>query len=254
MAAVQLDARQLDDHATAPAAVNASTCSRTSWTRKMDAPRSYAATAAPSEAASVPVVEVLDGGRWRHVVRLMDFGPVAWRRVAAVYVIAVAPGSTPAVGIAAFGIFGVGLGMINTLIFAVQADTVDYGEWKSGIRAEGSSYAVLSFMRKAGQGVGGGLAAYTIGLGGYISGAATQTSEAVTAIRLAFGVVPAVAALAAGAVMLTYPLTEKAFRAIVAEMAQRRVAETVATLDTADPVDPDPGDGPGTTADRPAGR
>jgi hypothetical protein len=30
---------------------------------------------------------------------------------------------------------------------------------------------------------------------------------------------------------------------MVAEMAQRRVAETVAALDTADPVDPGPDDG-----------
>ena len=44
-----------------------------------------------------------------------------------------------------------------------------YGEWQSGVRAEGSNCAVLSFMRKAGQGVGGP-AAYTIGLGGYVSG------------------------------------------------------------------------------------
>jgi Na+/melibiose symporter-like transporter len=44
----------------------------------------------------------------------------------------------------------------------------------SGIRAEGSSYSLLSFTRKAGQGAGGGLAAFSIGLGGYISGAATR--------------------------------------------------------------------------------
>jgi hypothetical protein len=31
---------------------------------------------------------------------------------------------------------------------------------------------------------------------------------------------------------------------MVAEIAQRRVAETVATLDAADPVDPRPGDDP----------
>jgi Na+/melibiose symporter-like transporter len=66
--------------------------------------------------------------------------------------VAVAPGSTPAIGIACFGLLGLGLGMINTLIFAFQADTVDYGEWNSGVRAEGSSYALLSFTRKVGQG------------------------------------------------------------------------------------------------------
>ena len=82
---------------------------------------------------------------------------------------------------------------------------------------------MLSFTRKAGQGLGGGLAAYTIGLGGYVSGAAAQTSSALTSIRLAAGVIPAVAVLAAGAVMLAYPLTEERLRAMVEEIAERRV-------------------------------
>ena len=74
-----------------------------------------------------------------------------------------------------------------------------------------------------------------------MSGSHTQTDAAVTSIRVAAGAVPAALVLGAVAVMLAYPLTERAFRALVAEMAQRRVAETVATLDTADPIDPDPG-------------
>ena len=37
------------------------------------------------------------------------------------------------------------------------ADTVDYGEWKSGVRVEGGSYSLVSFTRKAGQGIGSAL-------------------------------------------------------------------------------------------------
>jgi glucuronide carrier protein len=135
---------------------------------------------------------------------------------------ALAPGSVPAIGIACYGVLGLGLGAINTLIFALQADTVEYGEWRSGVRAEGASYSVLSFMRKAGQGIGGAAAAYTIGLGGYVSGAAVQSDAAVDSIRIAAGIVPAVFVAAATAVMLAYPLTEKAFRTLVAELAERR--------------------------------
>jgi glucuronide carrier protein len=142
--------------------------------------------------------------------------------------VALAPASSPAIGIICYGVLGFGFGLIGSLIFALQPDTVDYGEWTSGIRAEGSSYSVLSFTRKAGQGIGGGLAAYTIGLGGYISGAATQTSSALTSIRVAFGIVPAIAALAAAAVMLAYPLTENRLRRMVEETAQRRVLAAAA--------------------------
>ena len=84
---------------------------------------------------------------------------------------------------------------------------------------------LLSFTRKAGQGIGGALAAYTIGLGGYVSGAPSQTDAAVTSIRVAAGAVPAAVILAPRPVMLAYPLTEQAFREMVAEMAQRRAGE-----------------------------
>ena len=136
--------------------------------------------------------------------------------------VAMAPGSVPAIGITAFGVLGFGMGAINTLVFALQADTVDYGEWKSGVRAEGSNYAVLSFTRKTGQGVGGAAAAYTIGLGGYVSGAESQPDGAETAIRVAAGSAPAGFILASAAVMLAYPLSERVFRRIVAELAERR--------------------------------
>jgi glucuronide carrier protein len=136
--------------------------------------------------------------------------------------VAVAPGSTPAIGLAFFGVLGLGLGAINTLIFALQPDTVEYGEWKSGVRAEGASYSLLSFTRKAGQGVGGAAAAYTIGIGGYVSGAASQSDAALTSIRVAAGALPAITILAAAGVMLTYPLSEKALRRIVGELAERR--------------------------------
>ena len=141
---------------------------------------------------------------------------------------ALAPASVPALGIACYGVLGIGFGAINALIFALQADTVEYGEWKSGVRAEGASYAVLSFTRKAGQGIGGAAAAYTIGIGGYVSGAANQTDAAVASIRVAAGLVPAVAVTAAAAVMAAYPLTERAFRVAVAQLAERRAARVLA--------------------------
>jgi Na+/melibiose symporter-like transporter len=74
-----------------------------------------------------------------------------------------------------------------------------------------------------------GVAAHTIGLGGYIATAKTQTGSALTSIRVAAGIIPAALFLAAAAVMLVYPLTEKAFRAIVAEMAERRAAAELAS-------------------------
>jgi glucuronide carrier protein len=138
--------------------------------------------------------------------------------------VAFAPSSTPAIAIVAFACFGIGLGGVNTVAFALQSDTVEYGEWKTGSRTEGATYSIFSFTRKVGQAIGASAASYTIGLGGYVSGAADQPDSAVAAIKTAAGLVPAAFILAAVAVMSAYPLTEAKFQEIVREVAERRAA------------------------------
>jgi glucuronide carrier protein len=136
--------------------------------------------------------------------------------------VAVAPSSVPALAIVAFACFGIGLGGVNTVSFALQSDTVEYGEWKTGSRTEGATYSIFSFTRKVGQAVGAAAASYTIGLGGYVEGSADQPDSAVAAIKTAAGLVPAAFILAAVVAMSAYPLTEAKFREIVREVAQRR--------------------------------
>ena len=145
--------------------------------------------------------------------------------------ITLAPGSVPAVALVFFFLLGIGVGGVNTLMWALEADTVEYGEWRTGVRTEGITYALFSFTRKMGQALGGAAAAYTIGLGGYIAGkGVVQTDSAKTAIKVAAGVLPAGLILLALAVMFFYPLTERVFRDVVAEVAARR-ARRVAEAD-----------------------
>jgi glucuronide carrier protein len=138
--------------------------------------------------------------------------------------VAFAPSSVPEIAIVAFACFGIGLGGVNTVSFALQADTVEYGEWKTGSRTEGATYSIFSFTRKVGQAIGAAAASYTIGLGGYVESAAAQPDSAVAAIKTAAGLVPAAFILGAIAVMSAYPLTEERFREIVREVAARRAA------------------------------
>jgi glucuronide carrier protein len=65
--------------------------------------------------------------------------------------LAFAPASTPIVAFGCFFVLGLGLGGVNTLMWALEADTVEYGEWKTGFRTEGATYSLFSFTRKAGQ-------------------------------------------------------------------------------------------------------
>ncbi len=51
-------------------------------------------------------------------------------------------------------------------MFALEPDTVEYGEWKTGTRSEGATYAIFSFTRKLTQSLGGAATAWALALGG----------------------------------------------------------------------------------------
>jgi glucuronide carrier protein len=142
--------------------------------------------------------------------------------------ISVSPPSVPAVAVVFFTLMGVALAAVNILMFALEADTVEYSEWKTGVRTEGITYALFSFTRKLGQAVGGAMAAYAISLGGYIAGARTQSADALHTIRYTAGFVPAAFILIAIVIMYFYPLTEARFTQVVAETAERRAARAAA--------------------------
>jgi glucuronide carrier protein len=94
------------------------------------------------------------------------------------------------------------------------------------VRTEGTTYAVFSFTRKVGQAVGGAAAAYGLGLVGYVAGAGTQSAATADGIRYVAGFVPAVFIAIGVLIMLAYPLTEKTYTAMVAEVAARRAARS----------------------------
>jgi glucuronide carrier protein len=110
----------------------------------------------------------------------------------------------------------------NVVVFALEADTVEYGEWKTGQRSEGSIYAIFSFTRKVGQAIGGVIAGWSLTLGGYVSGQADQSAEALRGIATAAGLFPAALALIAVAIMIKYPLTEKVHTGIMEQIKERR--------------------------------
>lgn len=128
----------------------------------------------------------------------------------------------------------VGLLLVSMLVWALEADTVEYGEWKTGIRTEGITYALFSFTRKTGQAVGGALAAFALAWGGYAAGAAQQTEHAMLGIRAGAGLLPMVFALLALLVMVVYPLTDAKHKEIVADIEGRRKERLEAALNRRD--------------------
>lgn len=65
-----------------------------------------------------------------------------------------------------------GMGLIGGLLFALMADAVEYGEWRSGYRAQGFLFAASSFGVKLGMSIGGAAGAWLLSGAGYVAGAA----------------------------------------------------------------------------------
>lgn len=132
------------------------------------------------------------------------------------------PGSLVALGFAGLMLAQIGGVGVNMVVWALEADTVEYGEWKTRVRSEGITYALFSFTRKAGQAVGGALAAYALAWGGYHGGLEVQSAHAQLGIRIAAGLVPAVAVFFAMVVMMKYSLTDAVHAKITRAIANRK--------------------------------
>ena len=75
---------------------------------------------------------------------------------------------------------GIGSVMIMGTVFAMIADTIEYGEWKTGKRIEAILYSAASFGTKVG---GGAVALKILGAAGYDGTAAVQPEAAMAAIK-----------------------------------------------------------------------
>lgn len=119
-------------------------------------------------------------GKWK----MMIFGCILM--IVGSIVVGAAGSSIPLV-MAGLVIKGIGMGPIMSGIFAMTADVVDYGEWKTGIRSEGLVNSCTSFGMKVGIGVGSALGTWIIAFGGYDGMAEVQTQAALNSIRFGFG-------------------------------------------------------------------
>ncbi len=92
-------------------------------------------------------------------------------------------------------IIGVGKSAFNATMFAMVADTIEYGEWKTGVRVEGTLYSSSTFGAKIGSGIAGAVVMFKLGSSGYNGLAAVQPASALNTIKTIFlwGPVPFIA-------------------------------------------------------------
>lgn len=127
----------------------------------------------------------------------------------------------------AFGFLASGMAM--AMPFSVLSDSVDYGEWKTGVRAAGFLTAIgAAFCLKAGSGLGGALPAWILDRSGYVANAA-QTPHAIQGIEIGCVWLPAIFFLLAAVPVWFYQKYESLEPQIHADLEKRRanLTETV---------------------------
>jgi len=116
-------------------------------------------------------------------------------------------------------------GAAMTLPFSMLADTVDYGEWKTGVQAAGLLTAIGSaFCVKVGAGLGGALPMWLLHLGGYVEGQ-PQTQAALAALDYGIVAIPAICFALALLPALLYGRFERLEPHLQAELARRRAEQ-----------------------------
>ena len=113
------------------------------------------------------------------------------------------------------------------LIWALVSDCLDYSEWKTGFRSDGSMYSMYTFSRKIGSTIASTGLAASLALVGYVSGEnVVQTAEAVKGIYYVCNAIPTICyALILVGIGLIFNLDKKKTEQMYAEMAAKREAE-----------------------------
>jgi GPH family glycoside/pentoside/hexuronide:cation symporter len=116
--------------------------------------------------------------------------------------------------------FAAGAGYLT--FWAMIPDTVEYGEWHSGVRAEGLTFGLIAFVQKAALGFAVGLLGQALSTVGYVANE-TQSASTLGDIRLLMTIVPMVTVVCGAMFIAFYPLDGKLHGRLVAALAIRRI-------------------------------
>ncbi len=122
-------------------------------------------------------------------------------------------------------IFGIGMGVYTCVSWALMADAIDYNEWKTGKREEGTVYSLHSFFRKLAQGVGPSIVLLIMGALGYVSDLGTAGQSAATSYNMCWlvaGLYLFSAVMQFIGVAVIYNLDKKTMEVMNSELAERR--------------------------------
>ncbi len=115
-------------------------------------------------------------------------------------------------------------GPMSVLLWAMYADTADYGEWKRGRRSTGLVFSASTMSQKFGWAACGKFAGVMLAYTGFVANAAVQKPEVLDGMRHMMSTIPAAFGVLAIVVVFFFPLNEKQMAMIEENLKARRVA------------------------------
>jgi GPH family glycoside/pentoside/hexuronide:cation symporter len=117
---------------------------------------------------------------------------------------------------------GMGFAPLVGTLYAFIADTIEYGEWKTGVRTEGLCYSAASFGQKCGTGLGGAMIGWLLAAGGYVANAPAQSPSAMAVISFMFIWLQLILYVLSVIILLFYKL-DKEYPAVIKDLQQRKL-------------------------------
>lgn len=139
---------------------------------------------------------------------------------------------------------GFAIGLPAGVLYAIAADTVDYSEWKYGVKAEGVGMAVMSMATKLANGLSVAAVGWLTEAGGLDATLAVQPESALVAINFSYNYVPAICCGICALLMVFYKL-DKMLPTMKKELAERRIQDELSEEKLGDLTNIPHGDMPG---------
>lgn len=116
---------------------------------------------------------------------------------------------------------GVTNGVTTALLYAIIGDATDYGQWKTGTRADGLCSSGTSFMMKLGGAIAPTILLALLAATGYVANAEVQTAEALSSMNVMMNLVPALLCAISFVLYLFYKLDDKLHAQIIDDLKER---------------------------------
>jgi GPH family glycoside/pentoside/hexuronide:cation symporter len=114
---------------------------------------------------------------------------------------------------------GIGMGFLYAMPYAIVADAIEYDYLRTGERREGAFFGIWTWGLKIGQALAAFIMGLTLEAMGYVANLMPQAASAQLGIRLFLGPISAGIFVLAAVVLYFYPITEKRYKEILADIA-----------------------------------